>query len=391
MVSGIVNDDADASASVYTYGIQYNTAGNAWIYHNTVDIGETSRDHLCAALQLTAGNVANTVEVKNNVFINHNSSATYGSYAVYRSSSLTSAVVSDYNDLYVDGSTRSFVGFWTADQSTLSGWRTASGQDANSRSFAVTFTSSTDLHISGPSDGDPNLVGTPIASVTTDIDGQTRSTTFPYMGADESATTLPVQLTSFTAEAGKNGAVLRWSTATETNCAGFEVEKRVVSSQWSVDSHQWSVVSGQWEKIGFVAGAGNSATPKEYSYVDNSVTAGRFVYRLKQLDNDGKFEYFGNAEIEIGIAPKEITLGENFPNPFNPSTTIRFSVREDAQTTLRVYDAIGREVATLFDGPAQAERFYDVRFDGTGMASGLYFYTLQSGNQRIVKRMLMLK
>jgi len=112
---------------------------------------------------------------------------------------------------------------------------------------------------------------------------------------------------------------------------------------------------------------------------------------LKQLDNDGTFEYFGNAEIEIGTAPKNLILSENFSNPFNPSTTIRFSIREDAQTTLRVYDAIGREVATLFDGPAQAERFYDVRFDGTGMASGLYLYTLQSGNERIVKRMLMVK
>ncbi len=202
---------------------------------------------------------------------------------------------------------------------------------------------------------------------------------------------LPVQLTGFSTSATTHGVVLSWRTATETTCAGFEVERRGVSGQLSVASNQLSVVSGEWQRVGFVAGAGNSATPREYSYADNTVTPGRFVYRLKQLDSDGKFEYFGNAEVEVGIAPKEFSLADNFPNPFNPSTLIRFTVREDAHTTLRVFDAIGREVKTLFDGPAQTERFYDVRFEATGLASGIYFYALQSGSDRMVRRMLLVK
>jgi len=189
---------------------------------------------------------------------------------------------------------------------------------------------------------------------------------------------LPVQLIGFSASATTHGVALSWRTATETNCAGFEIERR-------------QLAVSDWQKITFIAGAGNSSTPKEYSYSDNIVSAGRFVYRLKQVDKDGTFEYFGNAEVEVGIAPREFSLADNFPNPFNPSTLIRFTVREDAHTTLRVFDAIGREVKTLFDGPAQAERFYDVRFEATGLASGIYFYALQSGSERMVRRMLLVK
>jgi len=202
-----------------------------------------------------------------------------------------------------------------------------------------------------------------------------------WVGIDDiviGAVALPVQLTSFTAVAESNGAFLRWSTATETNCAGFEVERR-------------QLAVGDWQRIGIVAGAGNSVAPREYTYVDNTVTPGRFVYRLKQLDNDGRFEYFGNAEVEVGIAPKEFFLADNFPNPFNPATTIRFSLREDAEVTLRVYDFLGREVALLFDGWAKAGRYYDVRFDGTSLSSGFYSYWLQTGSDHAVKRMLFLK
>ncbi len=202
---------------------------------------------------------------------------------------------------------------------------------------------------------------------------------------------LPVQLTSFTAEANQNGVTLKWHTATETNCAGFEVERRGVSGQWSVASNQWSVISGQWEKIGFIAGAGNSATPKPYAFEDSNVGAGRYVYRLKQVDNDGRYEYFGNVEIEIDALPQGLVLSDNYPNPFNPSTNLEFRVRNAKRARLVVCDIVGREVAVLFDGLAEAGRAYRMQFDGRDVSSGTYFAVLESGSQRIVKRMLMIK
>ncbi len=195
---------------------------------------------------------------------------------------------------------------------------------------------------------------------------------------------LPVQLMSFTAEANQNGVTLKWHTATETNCAGFEVERRGVSGQLSV-------VSGDWQRVGFVAGAGNSAMPKPYAFEDSNVGTGRYVYRLKQVDSDGRYEYFGNVEIEIDALPQGLALSDNYPNPFNPSTNLEFRVQSSEQTKLVVCDMLGRELSVLFDGIAEAGRVYRMEFDGRDFASGTYLAVIESGNQRIVKRMVMVK
>jgi len=189
---------------------------------------------------------------------------------------------------------------------------------------------------------------------------------------------LPVQLTSFTAEANQNGVTLKWHTATETNCAGFEVERR-------------QLAVGDWQKIAFVTGAGTSATPKPYAFEDSNVGTGRYVYRLKQVDSDGRYEYFGNVEIEIDALPQSLVLSDNYPNPFNPSTNLEFRVRSSDQTKLVVCDMLGRELSVLFDGIAEAGRVYRMQFDGGDFASGTYFAVIESGNQRIVKRMVMVK
>jgi hypothetical protein len=81
----------------------------------------------------------------------------------------------------------------------------------------------------------------------------------------------------------------------------------------------------------------------------------------------------------------------NYPNPFNPTTSIEFSVPSDGHATVKVFNVLGQQVATLFSGAAQAGHFTSVSFDGSRFASGVYYYTIEFGGQRLVKRMLMLK
>ncbi|MBI4417202.1 MAG: T9SS type A sorting domain-containing protein, partial [Ignavibacteriales bacterium] len=170
-----------------------------------------------------------------------------------------------------------------------------------------------------------------------------------------------------------------WSTATETNNYGFEIERRPVAH------------GGGWVTIGFVQGAGTSSQPREYSFVDVNVPAGRYAYRLRQIDFDGSYLYHSASEVEIGLAEKQLALNSNYPNPFNPSTSIEFTVPRDGKATLKVYNMIGQEVASLFDGLAEAGRVVRVTFSAPTLPSGLYFYRLEFENTTVVRRMMLLK
>ena len=129
---------------------------------------------------------------------------------------------------------------------------------------------------------------------------------------------LPVELTSFTSTLDKNSVTLNWSTATEVNNFGFNIERRSVNSQ--------EATANNWQKIGFVAGSGTSNSTHKYSYSDASVVSGTYAYRLKQIDNDGTFKYSQSVQLEVQLAPAAIGLNQNYPNPFNPTTMISFAV-----------------------------------------------------------------
>jgi uncharacterized protein (TIGR03790 family) len=196
---------------------------------------------------------------------------------------------------------------------------------------------------------------------------------------------LPIQLTSFTGTAAKNSAQLNWHTASETNCYGFEVERKTINSQPSAVGNQ------QWIKVGFVTGAGTSNAPHDYLFSDQILSNGYYAYRIKQIDNNGSFTYYGNAEVTVHAALKEFSLKGNYPNPFNPSTTVEFTVPENGHATLKVYNVIGQHVATLFDGIANADENNRVTFNASQLSSGIYFSMLEFNNERIVKKMLLTK
>jgi hypothetical protein len=189
------------------------------------------------------------------------------------------------------------------------------------------------------------------------------------------ASLTPVQLTSFTAASTGAGASLIWKTATETNNYGFSVERRTSGSN-------------TWSDVAFVKGNGTSATAHSYSYTDASVTSGSYIYRLKQVDNDGTSSYSNEAEITVA-APSKI-VSANYPNPFNPSTVIRFSVPKDGQTVVKVFNILGQEVATLFNGLATAG-FQSINFNAAHMNSGVYFYSVENNGQKVVNKMLLVK
>jgi hypothetical protein len=201
-------------------------------------------------------------------------------------------------------------------------------------------------------------------------------------GLWQSPALLPVELTTFIVYEKENAAVLQWNTATEVNNYGFEIERRVVNGEQQT--------MNSWVNIGFIKGAGTSNTPKAYSYSDAIGFSGRYVYRLKQVDNDGSYKYSNEAEVTIAV-PKVFALSQNYPNPFNPSTTIEFTLAEDSHISLKVFDMMGREVATLINQDLRAGEPHSVIFNASRLASGMYFYRLETEKSSLVKKLMLLK
>ena len=192
---------------------------------------------------------------------------------------------------------------------------------------------------------------------------------------------LPVELTSFTASTNKNTVTLNWKTATETNNYGFDVERK---------SNFNSQMSDGWVKIGFVSGNGNSNSPKTYNFNDDNLYGGgrKFLYRLKQIDNDGKYEYSNILEVEV--VPQQFELSQNYPNPFNPNTTIRFTLPVQTQLKINIYNMLGELVKTVSDAVCEAG-FYSISFDASELSSGTYIYRFESNDFVQSKKMIFIK
>jgi hypothetical protein len=192
---------------------------------------------------------------------------------------------------------------------------------------------------------------------------------------------LPVELISFTAEIKDYDILLNWITASEINNKGFVIERKVISNQ--------STVINEWNLIDFVKGKETTTEKQFYSFTDQNLSAGKYQYRLKQIDFDGSFEYSNVIEAEINI-PNKFSLSQNYPNPFNPSTVICYQLAAGSQVTLMVYDVLGNEVATLVNEEKQPG-VYEVEFDASQLSSGIYFYKLKAGNFTETKKMILLK
>jgi hypothetical protein len=201
---------------------------------------------------------------------------------------------------------------------------------------------------------------------------------------------IPVELTSFRADVNDGKVVLSWSTATETNNRGFEVERSDVRDQ--PDEVEISPKGGKsngWESVGFVEGNGTTTLTHSYSYTDKNVTEGKYNYRLRQIDFDGSIKYLSVVEVTV-TQPAKYSLEQNYPNPFNPSTVIEYQIPAESRVSLKVFDVLGREVKTIVDKNQSAGK-YKINFNAGRLSNGIYYYRLTSGNFVKTKKMIVLK
>lgn len=187
---------------------------------------------------------------------------------------------------------------------------------------------------------------------------------------------MPVELASFTSVINGNNVNLNWTTSTETNNAGFNIER--------------STINGSWQKITNVTGNGNSTTGHSYSFTDKNLNIGSYNYRLKQIDFNGNYEYFNlSNEVSIGV-PDKFNLSQNYPNPFNPSTKINFNLPTDGKVSLKIFDMSGKELMTLVN-EVKTAGYYSVSFNASEIPSGVYFYSLSADNFTATKKMILVK
>jgi hypothetical protein len=187
---------------------------------------------------------------------------------------------------------------------------------------------------------------------------------------------LPVSLASLTSSTTGRNVNLKWTTISEINNSGFDVERKGFS--------------GDYVKVGHMQGKGTVSTPSSYEFTDRNLASGKYSYRLKQIDNNGNFEYYSlNGDVVVGV-PSKFDLSQNYPNPFNPSTKINFDMPKDGLVSLKIYDMLGREVSTLVS-EFRTAGYYSVDFNASSLTSGVYFYRVSTGDFSAVKKMTVLK
>lgn len=227
-------------------------------------------------------------------------------------------------------------------------------------------------------------IGTTVATLTVIPDFSTPRTagsTNYWDNIDFSGTIIPVELTSFTAEYVGNLTQLNWTTATEMNNLGFDVQR--------------SASGNAFVTVGFVNGKGTTTEIQNYSYVDKTILPNtNYAYRLRQIDFNGKYHLL--SVVNLGESnPMNFELWQNYPNPFNPATTISIGLPVKSDISLDVYNIVGEKIMTLYNGELEAGN-YDYNVDASNLPSGIYIYVLNSvgedGNHSVLsKKMTLLK
>lgn len=195
---------------------------------------------------------------------------------------------------------------------------------------------------------------------------------------------LPIQIGSFVANyLNANDVQIEWTTVSEINNYGFNVQR-------------YNENSGVFETLGFVQGKGTTTEPQTYTYLDDNFLTTSIQYRLEQIDNDGLIHYFGPITLSPNSVKEGITLQKtfmlypNYPNPFNPTTEIKFTLQNKEKVTLKIYNSIGQVVDELINGEIN-EGTHSIKYDGSNLASGIYYSVMQSNNNILTQKMILIK
>jgi hypothetical protein len=173
---------------------------------------------------------------------------------------------------------------------------------------------------------------------------------------------LPVELTLFKGKYTDGTVLLEWSTGAELNNYGFEIQKRYDNTSF--------------KKIGFVNGFGTTSNGNNYSFEDDDLQSYRIYYRLKQIDFNGGFKYSDVVNIE-NPALSDYKLCGNYPNPFNPTTTIKYSLPFQSKIKIALYDILGNKVENLYNGEQDSGIHY-LLLHAKDLSSGVYFVTMNA-------------
>ncbi len=378
--NGVIGINSTLSAAGTSVSMYYNT-----IYLDASSSGVNFGTSGISSVGSTSATTA-ALDLKNNIIINKSEPNNTGLTVAFRRNNVNLAnyVLSSNNNDFFSGTPSSnhliFYDGTNADQTIEDYKIRVAPRDSNSISKMVHFidASAGDLHLADSSWGDFDLAGIPLAGIPTDIDGDLRDLVYPYIGADEAAVPISVELTSFTASVTGNDVTLNWATATETNNQGFEILRFAQNDN-----------SG-WQEIGFVLGFGTTTEPQTYSYTDAGLSSGTYSYRIKQIDYNGTFTYYDlGSSVEVST-PEVFDLAQNYPNPFNPTTKIDYTIAKATNVQLVIFNSIGEEIAVMVNEIQQPGR-YSVNFDAASLPSGVYFYKLIAGEFISVKKMLLLK
>ena len=211
---------------------------------------------------------------------------------------------------------------------------------------------------------------------------------YPYLSwEDGEDVSLPVELSSFTATSGHGQVTLRWITESEIENLGFNIYRSIhLNSQYTIINNQ------------LIPGAGNSSSRHEYEYVDKDLSNWvKYWYKLEDVDYSGNTKFHGpvSATPMKRAVPREFRLYPNYPNPFNPLTTISYDLPEDGFVELTIYNMRGEKVATLMQGKQEAGS-YQMNWDGTSqsgdmVASGIYFLRIVSENFYKTNKMIFIR
>lgn len=188
----------------------------------------------------------------------------------------------------------------------------------------------------------------------------------------------PVELTSFIANTSMGKVTLKWKTATEINNRGFEIQRKIDDNSWIV--------------LAFKNGNGTTTNANNYSFTDNisGLNANKLSYRLRQVDFNGQSQYSSVVLVD-NIIPENYNVSQNFPNPFNPSTIIKYQIPQNSFVSLKVYNSLGQEAATLVNGMVNAGS-YEVQLNASNLSSGVYFYVIKAGENFVqTKKMILIK